>query len=114
MILPCKHDSEMIYPAIADSTAKGGCAVCWSYLNAPGYQEHYSNLKAIDKVSEKLRSPCVHIGEPTGESIKCGPCGGNVQIKTLICSIHNQCTIAKKLDGISCCAICTEYEAELS
>ena len=57
----------------------------------------------LDKVQ------CRHKGERIGEE-KCGPCGGNVRIKTFSCAIHGKCHQAagKRLPGVACCTGCLD------
>lgn len=54
-------------------------------------------------------APCVHRGEPTGEAIQCPTCEGNVALKVLACTVHGECTVAKKVDGKACCQGCPDY-----
>lgn len=60
---------------------------------------------------QEHRPPCVHLGEPTGEKVRCPTCNGNVQIKLMACSVFGQCSTAKKLEGIACCIGCDKYLA---
>ena len=52
--------------------------------------------------------PCVHLGEPTGETVQCKTCKGKVSIKLLACAVFGKCTMVKKV-GVACCAGCGEY-----
>jgi len=55
------------------------------------------------------RSRCQYLGEPTGVTVKCGPCRGNVRIKLLQCNVYGQCSLAKKLPDVACCQGCVSY-----
>lgn len=61
------------------------------------------------RVCVKPRGDCLHRGEQTGVR-DCASCGGNVRIKLFGCSVHSECTVAKQLDGVPCCASCNEFE----
>lgn len=52
--------------------------------------------------------PCVHLGQPTGETIACQSCTGQVQIKLFTCAVHGSCSLAKPV-GRPCCAGCDSY-----
>lgn len=54
-------------------------------------------------------SKCIHLGEPTGETIRCATCSGTVELKILSCAIHGECTPTKPQPGLSCCAMCSDY-----
>ena len=58
--------------------------------------------------SPPLASPCVHLGPPTGETIACQSCTGQVKIKLFACAVHGQCSLAKPV-GRQCCAGCESY-----
>lgn len=60
----------------------------------------------------RLGQKCIHIGQQNGLS-QCKSCRGSVRIKTFDCSIHEKCTLQKKLDDIVCCSTCNDYQ-ELS
>ena len=53
--------------------------------------------------------PCLHLGDSTRQQ-ECDTCAGKTRIKVFTCSIHGECTLGKKLDGLACCAGCKEYE----
>ena len=59
-------------------------------------------------VFRKDHSPCNYLIQPTG-FIECPTCQGNVRLKVFACDLHGQCTVAKALDGIACCATCRDY-----
>lgn len=69
-----------------------------------------TTAKPANGITARTKSPCVHLGEPTGDKVVCGPCGGNVQLKVLKCAVHRECTVAKKVDGSACCEGCKDYE----
>ena len=58
----------------------------------------------------KPYSPCQHRGDSTRQQ-ECDTCAGKTRIKIFACAIHGECTLAKKLDGIACCAGCKDYAA---
>jgi hypothetical protein len=62
--------------------------------------------------------PCVHLGEPTGETRPCQGCGGRVvQVPLRTCAVYGVCSESRvvKLAGggpVRCCrAMCPGYEA---
>jgi hypothetical protein len=65
---------------------------------------------------QKRTLPCVSLGEPTGGSIRCKTCAGNMQ-KIFTCATHGTCSIGKPVSDtggkpIACCATCAQYEAK--
>jgi hypothetical protein len=58
--------------------------------------------------------PCRHRGDPTGATVECPTCAGNVRIKLMVCAVHGTCTLAKKVDGVACCVGCPDYQATAS
>jgi len=61
--------------------------------------------------SEKPRIDCLHRHEATGAR-ECESCAGRVKIKTFRCDLHGECTLAKQLDGLACCAACKDFTAQ--
>jgi len=51
---------------------------------------------------------CILLGEPTGVLHDCQSCAGRVQIKEHACAIHRECTTAKPVTGVQCCATCAD------
>lgn len=46
---------------------------------------------------------CAHRGEPTGETVTCRTCRGNVQFKVFACSKNGRCTVGRKVEGVALC-----------
>ena len=62
--------------------------------------------KAEGRVTRK--AICVHRGERT--SAADGKCPQGIRcVKVYECALHGQCTLARKIDGIACCAGCADY-----
>lgn len=57
----------------------------------PAQEEAYRNLWRVEAGREPKIEPCRFLGEYTGETIPCGPCGGKVRLKLYECS-HNRTT----------------------
>lgn len=55
------------------------------------------------------RALCAHRGAET-RKVECPTCGGGVSLKVFACALHGECTIAKQVDGLACCATCPDYE----
>jgi hypothetical protein len=55
------------------------------------------------------RTPCTHLGSPTGESVLCPSCRGSVKIKLMACAVHTDCTTAKKVADHECCVSCKDF-----
>lgn len=64
---------------------------------------------ALERYLAKRSLPCIHLGEPTGETVNCQTCRGGVALKTFKCELHTGCTPEKKVDGIACCRFCADY-----
>jgi hypothetical protein len=52
--------------------------------------------------------PCVHRGDPTGETQPCPTCTGTVMVPLLACKLKGTCTTSLLVPGVQCCRICTE------
>jgi hypothetical protein len=59
-----------------------------------------------------LQHPCCHLGDQA-RLVLCPSCGGHVQVKVHNCILHNECTQAKPLPGITCCQTCPDYDIPL-
>ncbi len=57
---------------------------------------------------DPLPAKCQHLGEATGEQVKCGTCPGAVRIKLQTCAIHGKCSTVKPLPGVQCCVGCPD------
>jgi hypothetical protein len=79
------------------------CRLCWLYLNDPAYRALWA-----DGTPDRSR-PCVHRGQTHREE-HCPTCRGTVRLKVFACARHGECTIARSLAGVPCCATCADYE----
>jgi len=66
---------------------------------------------AAKRAARKM--PCVYKGANV-RTQNCPSCKGRVRISVFQCSVHVECTVAKNLDGIACCARCDDYVAGAS
>lgn len=68
---------------------------------------------SIDKcfANCKASNNCIHRSANSVRTEQCASCGGNVQIKVFACSIHKECTLSKKLNGIACCESCKDFSS---
>lgn len=55
--------------------------------------------------------PCVYQGDPTGESVACGGCGGGVRA-LFSCDIFASCLPMHVVRGYASCLTCGEYTPE--
>lgn len=67
--------------------------------------------------ANRAKAPCVSLGEPTGETLACPTCRGNVQVKTFDCARFALATIEKPVKDaggakVACCKFCAKYEAK--
>lgn len=94
---------------------EGMCRNCWLYRQhmpthrAQGGTGEWKNGTIVDGAPPPIHIPelnCVHLGQPTGEMRKCPSCTGDVDVKLFGCAIHTQCTVAKEVADIACCAKC--------
>ena len=58
----------------------------------------------------KRDAPCENLGAELRRE-KCKTCttGEQYTVKVFACSVHGECTIGKKLNGVTCCASCSDY-----
>lgn len=54
-------------------------------------------------VAKPLPSQCVHLGEPTGQTVTCGSCREGTHLKTFACEVHGTCTVDRKANNTACC-----------
>ena len=57
-------------------------------------------------------SGCIHRSDELRREL-CSTCRGRVDVKVFACDIHGECTIGKKLPGITCCSECTDAHARV-
>lgn len=95
------------------------CRRCWLALNDRRYQRLWGlpetapesrppdpKPPALGRFSQP--APCVHRGEPTGETRPCPTCTGTVMVPLLACALHGECTTSLLLPGVQCCRICLD------
>lgn len=42
---------------------------------------------------------------------ECPTCCGKVRVKVFACESHGECTLAKAIEGVSCCQGCQQYRS---
>ena len=91
---PCEH-----FTSVPD------CRVCWLAENDIRYQRAWGLVpfQAAEKAGKPVGNGCIHLGEPTGETVECPTCGGSVKVKLFGCGKFGQCTLVKNVPGIACC-----------
>ncbi len=75
------------------------CPRCWIKLT--GGRAKTKPVRPI--IASKAIPECHHRGEPTGETVACKTCRGNVQMKVFACSKHGRCTLGKSVEGVHRC-----------
>ena len=55
------------------------------------------------------QTPCRNLGEPARVQ-ECPTCNGKVLLRVFACAVHNECTPAKRLEGVACCEGCPDYQ----
>lgn len=98
MLRPCTCDR---LPPAGQPYSVSYCRLCWLYHRDSAYRELWN--------ADAPRGPCVHLGEATGETRECSTCTGTVRLKLFACTLHRECTIARAIDGVACCAACSDY-----
>jgi O-methyltransferase len=89
-----------------------GCPIC-DVIEKPGYEAVRTNLSLHPETGSRLRSnalPCIHLGEPTGETRTCPSCRGSVQVKLSRCSVHGSCTTHRVVSDTPCCVTCPDRD----
>ncbi len=88
---PCNHSpDEMV----------DGCRICHLYAHDPRYRRLWTDVSTAKPASSPT---CAHLGEPTGERVRCPSCHGFVQVKLFHCQKYGECTTRKEIEGIACC-----------
>jgi hypothetical protein len=70
----------------------------------------WDGLPVSPRAAPRTR-PCVHLGPPTGARRLCPSCSGHVEVKVLACVLYGACTVARRAEGLQCCATCPDYRA---
>lgn len=52
---------------------------------------------------------CRHLGEVHRQT-ECPSCTGHVTLKVFVCRVHNECTLKRPVDGVTCCTTCNDYQ----
>jgi hypothetical protein len=63
----------------------------------------------VSRTQMVVNNPCVHLGEMVRME-ECGTCTNKPKIKVFVCGLHGECSLAKPLDGLACCAACEDYQ----
>ncbi len=53
---------------------------------------------------------CKRLGKTLREQT-CPTCRGDVRLKVFWCEVHEECTLARELEGLACCCLCDDYQA---
>lgn len=118
-MLPCGH-----------LTKHPGCHLC-RHADQPGPTgDHYRSilppssipLQVLEKnrlgassgagrvLERAAHLECKYLGAETGRMVRCPTCTGEVNLKTLACEVHGECTVGRKADGTACCVGCPQKE----
>lgn len=73
----------------------------------PAWQGNRSVPAAI--IAPIPRSACQHFAAESRRAA-CETCAGQVQVKVFACGVYGECTLAKKIGSLACCAACERYE----
>lgn len=79
------------------------CAACYCCDHTPG--------AAPASPAPGVPAPCLHLGPPTGETVTCPSCVGEVRVKLRGCAVYGKCAPAKQLPGVAYCVTCRDYRA---
>lgn len=111
----------MTRPCSCDRTTT--CRLCWLWHNDARYNRLWGGDGAVNArpapwgggkpaaavVRVPPRPPCVHRGQPTGETRQCKACNKTVDVPLLSCGVYAVCTEARLVVGVECCRICKDY-----
>src|SRR4051812_22744164 len=81
------------------------CRLCWLDLNDPAYHALWAGATPVVPPAGQ---PCRHRGATLREEV-CPACRGHVRLKVFACALHSECTVAKAIAGLACCANCPDY-----
>lgn len=74
------------------------------------WKESQSKRPAV-KRRNTVEHPCIYQGDPTGESVVCGGCGGGLR-SLFTCDVFGACLPMNVTEGYHSCLTCGEYKAE--
>lgn len=110
-------------PYCHDPVRPDTCKLCERYVRDPAFAAVIDGVPLPRGKSRTLpakASPrtavvpgCVFRGEATGETRSCPTCKGHVEIKLIACAVHGQCTVARQVAGVPCCAGCPDRARSL-
>jgi hypothetical protein len=106
------------------------CRLCWLAVNVRDYQRSWglpetgqfattAESRGVYSPPPKFALPCVHRGDPTGETRQCPSCSGTVAVPLFGCGLHGVCTERKAVkadDGggdLACCGHCPDRRQSL-
>jgi hypothetical protein len=82
------------------------CKVCWLYCSNPAYNRFWGGTGRCPGGVV----PCKHLGEVTGERVRCRSCRGKVELKVFSCAVHQRCHPDRVIKGVACCLHCADYQ----
>ncbi len=86
------------------------CPRCRLFHTRDDYNRHWGGPGLpVAAPPPKPRGTCRHRGQETRRE-SCGVCSGRVELKVLSCGVHGECTVAKPLPDVACCATCPDYQ----
>lgn len=86
----------------------GNCRLC--FLRLGGIVDRLP-IPVRPAEPSRPKQVCVHLGEPTGDTVGCPPCGPQVALKLFACAVHGTCTAGRRVNGQACCdAKCHERQ----
>ncbi len=100
----CKSQKMAVRGAMVKAATCAGC----SLRNHPPLEPKQAKARPT---AAKHPLPCIHLGEPIGETVECQSCNGTVKLKLFACAVHGKCTTAKKVDAYAACPGCKDYSA---
>jgi hypothetical protein len=69
----------------------------------------FNPIKEISTPLNDVSIPCIHRGKQTRLQL-CATCNGRVQVRVFACSIHQECTMVKRVDNLAVCQTCKDYQ----
>lgn len=88
------------------------CRVCWLRLYDPAYMPARASAATPGGVLARYRSPCRHLGPPTGEGRPCLGCGQSGKTAPVhSCPLHGLCVTGWQVaEGVQTCGRCPDFD----
>lgn len=116
----CDDDGCDLAPIGVPFDSRLHCKSCWLWHNDETVRAGWGGRPGASRRPSPTaqhrqpldRSPCRHLGDPTGETAPCQTCRGKASLRLFSCAVFGRCTQGRGLrsDGVADCRGCGRWE----